>query len=330
MESTLIPGIPVILWLQSLGDWLLGLMNFFSALGMENFYLLIAPAVFWCLDPGFGVRLGIGLMISSSTNAILKLAFHGPRPYWVDPQVQPLAAETSFGAPSGHAQNAVMVWGLGAHRLKKGWGWTLAVFLILMIGVSRMYLGVHFPTDVFLGWLAGGISLWLVLRLEKPLMAWFLKQRMAAQILFIFAVSIGLILGAALVRLPLLDWTIPSGWVELANRIEDANPINPLSLSGAITPSAALFGLATGAVLLRRWGWLDAAGPLWQRLLRFAVGAAGVILIWSGLDMVFPSGDSLVAYVFRFLRYALVGLWISYLAPLVFYRLKLAHPAVVK
>jgi len=61
--------------LQGLGTWLLTPMQFFSLLGTAPFYLFIAPALLWCLDAGLGLRIGLGLAVSASLNAILKLAF---------------------------------------------------------------------------------------------------------------------------------------------------------------------------------------------------------------------------------------------------------------
>jgi hypothetical protein len=61
--------------------------------------------------------------------------------------------------------------------------------------------------------------------------------------------------------------------------------------------------------------------------LRYVLGVIGVLVIWRGLDVIFPDGENLVALVFRYLRYGLVGLWVSALGPLVFLRLNLAEPA---
>jgi len=77
-----------------------------------------------------------------------------------------LGSETLFGAPSFHAKNAVVFWGLLARGLRKLWVWFVAVFLILMIGLSRLYVGVHFPSDVVLGWIVGALTLWFLLLVE--------------------------------------------------------------------------------------------------------------------------------------------------------------------
>ncbi len=327
MEAILTFGILLILWLQALGGWLAGPMQFFTFLGNEEFYLLVAPAVFWCFNPAVGLRLGISLMLSGGVYSALKLALHGPRPYWIDPNVQPLSSEASFGIPSGHAQNAVIFWGQLARSLRRNWAWVLAILLMALIGLSRLYIGVHFPSDVAAGWLVGILLLWLIVRLEAPFLRWFRGFPTATQVTIALGASLVLILLSALARLALGAWQVPTGWIELAGRAPEAKPINPLALSGAVTAAAVLFGMACGAILLERAGWLDVRGSAWQRLARYLLGLAGVVILWTGLDLIFPSGETLIALVFRFIRYGSIGLWISYFAPLLFFRLKLAAPA---
>jgi len=61
-----------------------------------------------------------------------------------------------------------------------------------------------------------------------------------------------------------------------------------------------------------------------KRLARYLLDLVGVILIWYGLKAVFPSEANLLGYALRYLRYALVGLWVSVGAPALFIRLRLA------
>jgi membrane-associated phospholipid phosphatase len=312
--------------LQGLGMWLLAPMQFFSFLGTEQFFLFIAPALFWCIDAGLGLRMGLGLSISVSLNSILKLAFHSPRPYWVNPSVQPMAAETSFGLPSAHAQNAVVVWGLLAAWIKKTWAWVLAILIMLMIGLSRIYLGVHFLGDVLAGWLVGALILWAFLRLERPLLAWLARLPVSGQILAALIASLALILLGALVRLPLSGWTVPDSWATLAARAPEARPLEPLALSSLFSQAGVFFGLALGGILLKRGGWFDARGPALQRVLRYLIGLVGVMSIYLLLGALFPRGEALIPYLLRYLRYALIGLWIAFIAPWLFIRLKLARP----
>ena len=273
------------------------------------------------------MRAGLGLMFSLSTNAILKLAFHAPRPYWIDARVQPFSSEHSFGIPSGHSQNSVVLWSLIAERVRRPLGWVLAIAMILLVSFSRML-----PWHALSQRCAGGLAVWRIASLgvrsprETGLQLADSATTFAAQVSIVFAASLGLILVGALVRGSLGDWETPSGWVELAARQPDGAPIAPLALSGLVSSAATFFGLALGGILLQRRGWLDAGGPYWQRLVRFLVGVAGVFVIRYGLDMIFPDGETFVPLIFRYLRYAFIGLWVAYLAPLCFFRLKIAHP----
>ncbi len=65
------------------------------------------------------------------------------------------------------------------------------------------------------------------------------------------------------------------------------------------------------------------SGPVFQRVLRYVIGLVGVIGIWAGLDALFLEGGTPLALGLRFIRYGLVGLWISWGGPLVFQRLRL-------
>ena len=110
MELFLDPGILLIQFLQGLGDWLVSPMQWFTMLGNEIFYLIAAPVLYWCVDAGLGLRLGLILMFSGSLGGMIKLSLHDPRPYWYSTQVKALSLETSFGIPSGHAMNAASLW----------------------------------------------------------------------------------------------------------------------------------------------------------------------------------------------------------------------------
>jgi membrane-associated phospholipid phosphatase len=118
--------ISVTLAVQSIGSWLNPLMSLFSFLGTEQFYLVLVPFIYWCIEPAFGLSIGAMLMLTNVVNSAFKLALHSPRPYWLDPQVKALGAESSFGMPSGHSQNAAAIWGLAAAKIKRNWAWVAA------------------------------------------------------------------------------------------------------------------------------------------------------------------------------------------------------------
>ncbi len=327
MDTILTLGIMLILFLQSLAGWPDLPMKFFSFLGTEEFYLFVAPALVWCVSPAIGLRTGLGLMVSGVINSIFKLLFTGPRPYWIDERVLPMSSEKSFGVPSGHAQHAMVVWGMLAAQFRRRWITILSVALIFLIGFSRLYLGMHFPHDVLAGWLIGAVLLWALLRFEKPLVSWLQHYKPLEQIVIVFGVSLSMVLVSALARLSLGDWGIPLDWIRLASRAPDSPPIDPLALSGIVSNAGVFFGMAAGAILLQMNGWFDPRGSFNQLALRYALGSLGVALLWYGLGTVFPRGESLLPFALRFIRYSLVGVWITYLAPRLFIRLNLAEPS---
>ena len=147
-------------FLQGLGEWLRVPMLAITTLGNEQFFILLLPTIYWCFDQMIGLRVGIIFLMGNTINSFFKLLFHNPRPYWISDSVKPYSHETSFGLPSGHAQTAATIWGWLACEIKKRWFTVVALILVFLIGLSRLYLGVHFLTDVVLGWLIGGLLVW--------------------------------------------------------------------------------------------------------------------------------------------------------------------------
>jgi membrane-associated phospholipid phosphatase len=328
MKSVYDWSIQFILAFQQIGEWLLLPMLFFSFTGTEQFFLLFMPALYWCIDTTLGLRMSLVLSVSNCLNSVLKLAFHQPRPFWYSNQVQAKALETSFGIPSGHAQNAAAVWGMLAASLKRGWVWVITLFLILLIGLSRLYLAVHFPTDVVAGWLIGFLLVWLFLRFERPFLAWLYRRKLSARLGVVFAISLGFILLGLLARWLLSDWQIPAVWLEnFARNFPDEPPLNPIDLSGLISTAGVLFGFSAGAIWIFAGSGFNPGGYVWKRLLRYVIGLVGVLVLFMGLDILFPEGQDWLAFTFRYLRYAMTGFWVTGLAPMIFIRLKLAEPS---
>jgi membrane-associated phospholipid phosphatase len=312
-------GIRLIANLQAVGAWQVLPMKIFSFLGTEEFYMLVLPVLYWCFDSALGMRVAVILMLSSGFNDAFKMVFRGPRPYWVSNKVTGFAEETSFGIPSGHSQNAVSVWGIMAARLRKGWAWIAAILIIFLIGVSRLSLGVHFPHDVLAGWLIGFLLLWLVLRFWDPVAAWAKRQTLGRQILLAFFASLGLLLLPVLAYawIHLSGWQAPSEWASYATQA--------VTLEGGTTTAGTFFGLLAGVAWLARLGWFQEKDPWWKLVLRYLLGVAGVLAIRYGLKFIFPAGETLLAYFFRYVRYTLIGFWMTGGAPWVFLKLRLAE-----
>jgi membrane-associated phospholipid phosphatase len=312
--------LPISIWFQNSPDWLATIMRGITFLGNTEFYLLVMPLLYWCLDTALGIRIGIILLVSGGLNSILKFGFQSPRPYWVSSEVDALTHEISFGFPSGHSQNGASIWGLFAASINKAWLKAVAVSLIILIGLSRIILGVHFTHDVLGGWLAGLILLGLFIWLEDPISSWFKRNPVSLQILALLIATSIFIVPALLLVNPLQPPALPSLWIE-----QGGAEISPYSYDGLLTTAGSFMGLGLGVILLNQIGKFDARAAVWKLIVRYLIGLAGVLFLYLGLDSLFPEGISAVAYTLRFVRYALIGFWISYGAPQVFIWLKLAE-----
>jgi membrane-associated phospholipid phosphatase len=318
-------SIIIIQALQNIGDWFIPIMKFFTFLGVEEFYLLIMPVLIWMIDYNFGLRIGVVLLLNSGLNNIFKMTFREPRPFWVSSEIQQLDQPTTdCGIPSGHSMTPKSIYGLVAVTLQRRWVTVVMALLIFFIGLSRMTLGVHFLQDVLVGWAFGLIFLWLYLRYEQVVINWFGRRTLGQKIGTVFAISLSMVLLGAVVVVASSGYEVPQDWQANIALVQPDDPVEPFSLNGVITSGAALFGLAVGAFWVQHQGGISNEGEAWQRIVRFLVGLVGVAILWQGLGAVFPGEHDLFGYSLRFLRYTLVGLWISGLAPLLFIKLKLA------
>ena len=327
MDALLEWGIRVILALQS-APGVAGVMHAFTFGGNEEFFLFILPVVYWCVDASLGLRAAVLLVASNNLNALLKLAWHAPRPYWIDPRVAALSRESSYGIPSGHAMNATTIWGFLASRVGKTWAWAGALLLIFLISLSRIYLGVHFPTDVLAGWILGGGVLAAFLAFEPPVTAWLKRLTIGKQLALACAASLiyWALFGGILTAISATP--DPSAWEQnaaIAAPPEPGQPtIDPRNPTGGATGAGMILGLGMAAVCMNwRPPRFQTKGPLWKQSARIVVGLTGVLVFWLGIKLVAPAYPFALAMAFRYVRYALVLFWVLYLAPWAFVKLRL-------
>ena len=321
MESIWNAGVEVVVGAQGLGQGVRALFQALSFLGSELLFLLLVPLVYWTIDARAGMRIGLILLISTGVNTLLKLVFADPRPYWYSDRVLAYAAESSFGLPSGHSQISASVWGMLAFTARRWWFWVFAIALVVLIGISRIYLGVHFPSDVLAGWAIGAALLVCFVALAERAGAWLSRRALGSQVLVAFVTSLLLIAPAWLVVAAQGERRLPEAWTQLAARGDE--PLNPWSLDTAASTAGTWFGFVAGLALLARQGTFDVRGSLGRRAARFALGTVVLLLIWFALGQLFPRQDDLVSYGLRYIRYALIGGWVALGAPLALRRIGL-------
>jgi len=273
----------LIRWLQSFSaPWLDSLAVSITHVGSHYAYMFILLFIYWCVDRNVGRRLTGLLLTSFWFNGMIKEYLILPRP---DPAlVRHLVTELSPGFPSGHAQGAMTMWGYLAIAFRRRWLTVLCVAMILLIGVSRLYVGVHFPGDVLGGWVLGLVFVAGYEWLARRGVGSQLSVRMRLLLLFVIP----------LILFPLYD----TGTAELI--------------------IGFFIGFMTSEVLAGQLIPFRERVPFGQQVLKLLIGYVGFFALLV-LHMLFvPVG---LPSVFG---YAIMALWVTMGAPLVFRRLGLA------
>lgn len=301
-------------------------MHFMSYLGSAAFYVPLLLALFWCVAPRLAARASVILLFGGLLNTLLKLVFHDPRPYWTDPDIKGRQSLSSFGMPSGHSQNGIVAWGFFAAQTKRWFLWAGAAVVIALIGVSRVYLGVHSTGQVLAGWAIGLTLLVAVLALEPIVVPWWAHRHLAVQIALALVISLLLLAASWGAWQPLDDWQWPQAW---ADAIKAAGGrTEPVTLTDSARASGGLFGAVAGLSVLASRGWFAAGGTPWQRLARLPVGFLGAAVIAASEQL--HAGTNLIE---AFAVQAVLALWVTSGAPEAFVRLRLAArptPAVTR
>lgn len=315
MEALYNFGIALIQALQTFSPALDGVMKFFSFLGAIEFYILLVPLIYWLFSPRLGFRLLLVMLLTDLSGNLLKHLFHQPRPYWLG-GVKELAQEASYGVPSTHASNSFALWGYLAWTKKHAWLWALAILMILAIGWSRLYLAVHFPHDVLVGWLLGALAIFVYARLEGKVAAWAGRSSTAALLIAGLAASAAFLLLGWLVLAIIAGSPDPERWRAYAGLAR--RPDHYFTLGGF------LFGSLSGYILMARRIPFKPAASWLGRLFSYLLGIAVLLLLYLGLDAAFAAlaaDDTPLGYALRFVRYGAVAFWATYLAPWVFLKL---------
>jgi hypothetical protein len=274
-------------------------MRLMTYLGSEYFYILLFPVLYWAISRRLGLLAGSGLIVSLYVGEFIKWAFQLPRP---GAPVLRLWEESSPGFVSTHAAPAVGVWGTLAVAVRRGWFTLLALFMIIAIGLSRSYLGVHFPADVVGGWIVGLLAMWFALRAASWLAGRVRNWGWPRQ------------LGAALLLALVLLLVFPPNW-------EGQRPAD----SGARI-AGVLLGFLLGLIWDEQRLHFHPSGSWRRRLARCVLGVLLLLTLFYGLDLALSplvEGSFWLDQAVRLLRYALVGFFVIGLGPWLFQRLRL-------
>jgi membrane-associated phospholipid phosphatase len=133
-------------------DWFFYII---TQIGDQYVFILVAVIIYWTVSKTFAHKFVFAFIFSAAINSGLKAVFKRVRPfYYPGVEVEPHWITSGYSFPSGHAQ-AAGVLGYTANHVSKytkyGWLKYVGLAIMILVPLSRVYLGQHFPSDVIVG-----------------------------------------------------------------------------------------------------------------------------------------------------------------------------------
>ena len=276
-------------------------MLLITRLGEETAFLVAALIIFWCVDKYKGYyTLGVGL-VGTLINQFLKITCRVPRPWVANPDFTIVEsareAAAGYSFPSGHTQTAVGTFGCIAAFTKKTWIRVAAIVLAVLVGLSRMYLGVHTPADVIVGTIQSLALVFLFLPMGK--------EQGSKGIPWIF--------GALLV--------LTGVYLAYVTVYPFPESIDPHNYESAIKNAYTLMGCSVGILIVyfadEKKLHFETKAIWWAQVFKIILGLAVVLLVKEGmrspLEAIF--GGHMIA---RAVRYCLIVVVAGVVWPLSF------------
>lgn len=287
-------------WFESIRNPIMdGFLSLVTHLGEETFFMVGALFVFWCVDKRKGYYLLSVGFTGVLINQWLKIACRVPRPWVKDPNftiVESARMEASgYSFPSGHTQTAVGFFGGIARFTGRLWLRIVCIVILLLVSISRMYLGVHTPADVGVSFVVAAILVFVLYPLMESTL-WF-PNRMYLILGVLLAFSLAFV-----------------GFVEFYPFPADIDPDNFASaVKNAYSMAGGVGGLLVVSIFDDKLLQFPNRAPWWGQAVKLAAGLALVVLVKSLLraPLLALCGGHAAAHAIRYFLMVLVagGLW---------------------
>ncbi len=279
------------------------LFSLITHLGEETVFLAVSIIFFWCVSKREGYYILITGFVGTVVNQMLKLVCRIPRPWVKDPSftiVESARAEaTGYSFPSGHTQNIAGTFGGIARYSSKKWVRIASVTVIILVALSRMYLGVHTPLDVV-------TSLLIAAALVFGIYPFFsTEERFRKSMPYIVGVACAMCVAFLLYVL----------------FIPNKDTIDPHNYKSAVKNAFTLLGCTVGLLVVYpidvKFINFDTKAPWYAQIIKIAIGLAAVLGLKSGLSAPLVSlfGNE---YIARAVRYFIVVVFAALVWPLTF------------
>jgi membrane-associated phospholipid phosphatase len=268
-------------FLRDLLPWAGAFFSIVTELGGELFLISVLLIGYWAFRKREAMIITLVLIVSILANYWLKYAIGNPRPpvsYWYGD-----VEATNFSTPSGHAQNAGTMYSWLAGKVKTWWMILASLILMFLIGISRVYLGVHFLGDILLGW-AIGIVIGIAAFYFEPQISDF-ASRVKTEYWFLLLFIIG-------IAMLVIGSVLPSP------------PGDNFGAYGGLT-----IGAAVAFPLEKRYVNFDLDVDRPRLIARIVIGLVLVIGLMLGLSPFLPT-DEIWLRTIRYFTAAFVGIFV--------------------
>ena len=306
------PQIEYLLWLQNirlqLGDVLDGFFLSLTRFGELLFPSLFMFIIYWCIDAKSGIYLFTLNSYSLILNQLFKMIACVYRPWILSDQIHPseLAIKRAGGYsfPSGHSTMAASSLGGIAYLYRsKKWLCAFLICLILVVGFSRNYLGVHTPQDVLFGFIVGIILIFVLNR--------FINWCEEDKDRYLYVLTITNIV-AVLILYFILHKSYPEDYVNGKLLVNPAGAINT-----TIVYFGWILGILNGSMLCRRFFPFDAkAGSVRNKVIRGCVGLLVAYGLMSIIQVCFF--DQRQGHLLTFVSTFVIGYTLTAIYPYAF------------
>lgn len=275
-------------------------MLLITQLGEETAFLVVALVLFWCISKQAGYYvLSVGF-IGTLMNQFLKLWFRIPRPWVLDSNFtileQAREAASGYSFPSGHTQSAVGTFGSIAYTAKKRWVRICAIVVAVLVPISRMYIGVHTPADVFA---SVGVAVALIFLL-RPVVYSKNGKYLPALLAGMLVLSVGYMCFVSFYPFP---------------ENTDAHNLES-GVKNAYTLLGSLIGMIAVYIVDKKWINFSTKAVWWAQVLKVIGGLVAVLAVKSGLKA--PLNALFGESIGRSARYFLVVVVAGVLWPMTF------------
>ena len=256
--------------IQSIANpFLDGLFQFITMFGEEAILIPLIAVIYWAFNKKMGEYIAYASLTSVLVNGAIKDIFKAKRPIG-EPGIRSLKVETATGYsfPSGHTQGTASFWGAIAIYLKKNYMYGISGLIIVLVAISRLYLGVHYPKDVLFGAIFGILTSFITYKL-------FNKVNNKIALYFI----------TFIIFIPALLYAHSADFIK---------------------GMGTFLGFALGIYVEKKYVNFSVEGTSVNKILRVVIGLTILILLKVGLKAVFP--NKLVFHFLRYFIIVFFGI----------------------